>query len=246
MTTMMGVPAIYLFMAQQPGFADRRPLDPRRAVVGGAPMPEALLETWARARRRDRPGLRPDRGGAERPLPAARGRGTQGGLRGQAVPVRRREALGGGRAAGPRPERLPRATGGTRRRRRRVHATAGCAPATSPSATTRASTGSRAASRNVHLRRRERLSGRGRGGAARASGGGRRCGRRRPDERWGEVGVAFVVLRRRRRGRAARVLPRAARPVQGAEVVPVRRRAAAQRRSARCRRQRATQRRWCA
>jgi fatty-acyl-CoA synthase len=46
-TTMMGVPPIYLFMAQHERFpvADLSSLD--RAVVGGAPMPEALLETWA-------------------------------------------------------------------------------------------------------------------------------------------------------------------------------------------------------
>jgi fatty-acyl-CoA synthase len=46
-TTMMGVPPIYLFLAREPGFeaADLSSLD--RAVVGGAPMPEALLETWA-------------------------------------------------------------------------------------------------------------------------------------------------------------------------------------------------------
>jgi fatty-acyl-CoA synthase len=46
-TTLMGVPATYLFMAQQPGFADADLSSLRRAVVGGAPMPEALLETWA-------------------------------------------------------------------------------------------------------------------------------------------------------------------------------------------------------
>jgi len=46
-TTMMGVPPIYLFLAQEQGFvaADLSSLE--RAVVGGAPMPEALLETWA-------------------------------------------------------------------------------------------------------------------------------------------------------------------------------------------------------
>ena len=44
---MMGVPPIYLFMAQQPGFADADLSSLERAVVGGAPMPEALLETWA-------------------------------------------------------------------------------------------------------------------------------------------------------------------------------------------------------
>jgi fatty-acyl-CoA synthase len=47
-TTMMGVPATYLFMANEPGFerADLSSLG--RAVVGGAPMPEALLQTWQR------------------------------------------------------------------------------------------------------------------------------------------------------------------------------------------------------
>jgi len=45
-TTMMGVPATYLFMSQQPAF-DRADLSSlRRAVVGGAPMPEALLAAW--------------------------------------------------------------------------------------------------------------------------------------------------------------------------------------------------------
>jgi fatty-acyl-CoA synthase len=46
-TTMMGVPANYLFMSQEPGFADADLRSLRLAVVGGAPMPEALLETWA-------------------------------------------------------------------------------------------------------------------------------------------------------------------------------------------------------
>jgi fatty-acyl-CoA synthase len=46
-TTLMGVPATYLFMTQEPGFADADLSSLRRAVVGGAPMPEALLETWA-------------------------------------------------------------------------------------------------------------------------------------------------------------------------------------------------------
>jgi fatty-acyl-CoA synthase len=46
-TTMMGVPAIYLFLAQEAGFADADLSSLRRAVVGGAPMPDALLETWA-------------------------------------------------------------------------------------------------------------------------------------------------------------------------------------------------------
>jgi fatty-acyl-CoA synthase len=46
-TTMMGVPPIYLLLAQHPRFADADLSSLERAVVGGAPMPEALLETWA-------------------------------------------------------------------------------------------------------------------------------------------------------------------------------------------------------
>jgi fatty-acyl-CoA synthase len=45
-TTMMGVPANYLFMAQEPGFASADLSSLRRAVVGGAPMPVPLLEAW--------------------------------------------------------------------------------------------------------------------------------------------------------------------------------------------------------
>jgi fatty-acyl-CoA synthase len=46
-TTMMGVPATYQFMAAHPGFdaADLASLS--LAIVGGAPMPEALLRVWA-------------------------------------------------------------------------------------------------------------------------------------------------------------------------------------------------------
>jgi fatty-acyl-CoA synthase len=43
---MMGVPANYLFMANDPAFAGADLSSLSRAVVGGAPMPEALLETW--------------------------------------------------------------------------------------------------------------------------------------------------------------------------------------------------------
>jgi fatty-acyl-CoA synthase len=46
-TTMMGVPANYLFMAQEPRFAEADLASLRLAVVGGAPMPEALLDMWA-------------------------------------------------------------------------------------------------------------------------------------------------------------------------------------------------------
>lgn len=46
-TTMMGVPSIYLLLARHECFADADLSSLERAVVGGAPMPEALLETWA-------------------------------------------------------------------------------------------------------------------------------------------------------------------------------------------------------
>jgi fatty-acyl-CoA synthase len=45
-TTMMGVPSNYLFLAQHPAFADADLSSIRYAVVGGAPMPEPLLRTW--------------------------------------------------------------------------------------------------------------------------------------------------------------------------------------------------------
>jgi fatty-acyl-CoA synthase len=45
-TTMMGVPANYLFLAQHPQFAGADLSSLRYAVVGGAPMPEPLLRTW--------------------------------------------------------------------------------------------------------------------------------------------------------------------------------------------------------
>ena len=47
-TQLMGVPAIYLFLSQAAGFDDADLSSLRRAVVGGAPMPESLLETWQR------------------------------------------------------------------------------------------------------------------------------------------------------------------------------------------------------
>jgi fatty-acyl-CoA synthase len=45
-TTLMGVPANYLFMAQEPSFADTDLSSLRRAVVGGAAMPVPLIELW--------------------------------------------------------------------------------------------------------------------------------------------------------------------------------------------------------
>ena len=45
-TTMMGVPATYMFLAQDPAFDGTDLSSLRLAVVGGAPMPEPLLDTW--------------------------------------------------------------------------------------------------------------------------------------------------------------------------------------------------------
>ena len=45
-TTMMGVPATYLFIAEQTAFAEADLSSLRLAVVGGAPMPESLLQRW--------------------------------------------------------------------------------------------------------------------------------------------------------------------------------------------------------
>ena len=45
-TTMMGVPATYLFMAEHPDFATTDLSSLRMAVVGGAPIPESLIRTW--------------------------------------------------------------------------------------------------------------------------------------------------------------------------------------------------------
>jgi fatty-acyl-CoA synthase len=45
-TTMMGVPAIYQFMAEDEAFGRVDLSSLRRAIVGGAPMPMQLLELW--------------------------------------------------------------------------------------------------------------------------------------------------------------------------------------------------------
>lgn len=45
-TTTMGVPTNYLFLAQHPAFANTDLSSLTHAIVGGAPMPEPLLRTW--------------------------------------------------------------------------------------------------------------------------------------------------------------------------------------------------------
>lgn len=46
-TTMMGVPATYLFMSEHASFPTVDLTSLRMAVVGGAPMPESLIRTWS-------------------------------------------------------------------------------------------------------------------------------------------------------------------------------------------------------
>ena len=87
-TTLMGVPANYLFMAQEPRFAEADLSSLRLAVVGGAPMPEALLDVWAARGVDIVQGYGLTEAAPERALPAAGGRAAQGRLRRQAVPVR--------------------------------------------------------------------------------------------------------------------------------------------------------------
>ena len=45
-TTLMGVPAVYLFLSHEPAFAEADLSSLRLAVVGGAPMPEELIRVW--------------------------------------------------------------------------------------------------------------------------------------------------------------------------------------------------------
>ena len=77
----MGVPANYLFMSQSPRFADADLSSLRARGRGRRADAARAARDVARARRRDRPGLRADRGRAERALPPGRGRRAQGGLR---------------------------------------------------------------------------------------------------------------------------------------------------------------------
>ena len=241
MTTMMGVPATYLFMAQDPGFAKADLWTLRRAVVGGAPMPEALLETWHERGVEIVQGyglteaapnvlcLPPEdaarkRGFAGKPYPhvdvalrdTESGRLLDGAAEGELL-VRGPNVFAGY-------WRNAEATDGgirgrlARHRRRRRPRRGGLLP------------DRRQDEGHGHLRRRERLSGGDRERAPRASGREGGGGRRRAGRALGR-GVPRVRRPRGRgeRGGAARALPRPARALQGAEGRPLRRVAAAER-----------------
>ena len=238
----MGVPAIYLFLSQAAGFADADLSSLRRAVVGGAPMPETLLETWQRR------GIDIVQGyGLTEAapnvlcLPPEDAR-AQDGLRRQAVPVRDL------RAARRRHGRPARGRGRGRARRARARTSS---PATG--ATTRRP---RAVFDGGWLRTGD-IAERDDEGYYRIRGrlkelfisGGENVYPAEvehalmqhpavadvavvgvPDERWGEVGAAFVVLETGATASEDELREHCcspARALQGAEVVHLRRRAAA-------------------
>ena len=64
-TTMFGVPAMFLFMAHHPTFAETDLSSVRVLVVGGAPCPLPVLKIYLGARRTDAAGLWPDRDRAD-------------------------------------------------------------------------------------------------------------------------------------------------------------------------------------
>ena len=152
MTTMMGVPADLPFMAQEPRFADGRPLV---AAAGG------------RRRRADAGAAARDWAG--RGVEIVQGYGLteaapnvlclppedarrKAGSAGKPYPYVEVPAHGRGRAARARPERLPRLLAQPRGDRGGVPRRLAAHRATSPSATRRASTGSRAGSRTCASR----------------------------------------------------------------------------------------------
>ena len=187
-TMLMGVPTQYLMLAEHPDFAARGTRQPAPRRGGRGADAGAAAADLAPQGSGAEPGLRPDRGLAQRAVPAERGRRTDGRLLRQAVPARRRRGGGPGhrrnprrrrqrRAAGGRPGRVcrllprPRRHGRRPRRRLAAHRRPGGARRRGVHQSGGPAQG------HLHLRRRERGPGRGRGRAAGPSGGG--AGRRR-------------------------------------------------------------------
>ena len=239
MTTMMGVPATYLFIAQEPRLRARRPLDAAARGRRRRADARALLETWRERGVEIVQGyglteaapnvlcLPPEDAGARPASPASRTRTSTSRCGSDTASSSRRRD---GRAPRRGPNvfagywRNPEATAAAfarrlaaHRRRRRARRggllpdrAAGSRTWSSPAARTCTRRRSRTCCTPTRPWSRRRSS------ACRTSAGARSaphssCSRPAP----------------RRRGRAARALPRAARALQGAEDVHLRRRAAA-------------------
>ena len=106
--TMMGVPANYLFLSEHPDFASTDLSSLGTIIVGGAPMPEALLRTWHRRGVTLVQGYGSVGGRAERAVRTRGPRRRQTGLRGYPVPARRGAVGRGRRTAGARAQRVRR------------------------------------------------------------------------------------------------------------------------------------------
>ena len=202
-----------------------------RAVVGGAPMPEALLETWAARGTAIVQGyglteaapnvlcLPPEDavrklGYAGKPYPFVDVRLSRRGASCRCAARTSSPATGATREATARGVHRRRLA--AHRRRRRVRRR-GLLPDQGPP------------EGHVHLRRRERLPGRGRGRAARASAGrGRRRRRRRRTSAGARSASRSSSPTARPRTSWSSWCARAARAVQGAEVGALRRRDSAQ------------------
>ena len=103
-TTMFGVPAMFLFMSQLPAFNDADLTTLRMLVCGGAPVPEPLIKLYNGRGHPHQPGLRAHRDGTDGQLPLAGVGPRQGGLRGAAGAVQRPAPRRRGQSAG-RPSR---------------------------------------------------------------------------------------------------------------------------------------------